>query len=224
MTFAISTGKGYASLAIMWFLLGIVLLTSVFKAFFTFGQYETFGLMAIIATEVATYFAVCVALFKPNMLSSIGAFIASVVWFVNQLACWESYTGVVFNTFGDMFFVTTAVFNTILLTFALYGNFKAPLELGRAKTVLMGSVAFVFLYAFLKMLIDFVYYINDWYDAGISGGLWSLGIVIISLGTLVGLVTSAKSRKTILIFMLIGLAISTFAGLYYGLALTVSLR
>lgn len=183
----------------------------------------------IYAAEFATFLAIAIALLKPKSVTTFIAFVTSFFWLTNQLSDFMASWGMLDITMALQIWAFTAVINTFLLAASLVYSFKskAPTIGGggtSGKMFLTWSMVMMFIYALLKTYLDFQIYAESPATWALSGGLWALGILLVTVGTFMSIHIKEPARQkwslTTMITM-IGFTIALFAALYYGLALTV---
>jgi len=214
-------------LAVVWGLLALI--TAVAGIM---HQYSSIVLASTIATEFALFVIFAYAFFKPSPTVSIISFVASVIWLLNQWGWGVSFGGTVGPwslPFSDTIAAIYAFIATFLLALVVYMNYaKTTVTMDVSKKegmqILLLSMFVMFIYAGPKFVSDMMWYTSTSQVWALSGGLWALGILLMTFGSVISMFSTTSVTKGYSMgFMLavIGLVIASYAGIAYGMALSV---
>jgi len=192
---------------VIWLLLAVIFAISA-ALYAVRMQLHTF------LAEFAVLLLMAIMLRVPSTGTAGIATCASFIWLVNQLVWW--YCGGINIEANVAILWATGIINLLLLFAGLFAA-----ALGKMESTML-SVAPTFLmmiYSLWKVYLDFAVYgglagnIEPW-----SGGLWALGIFLVSLCTLIYQVAEPKgtSRTLLVAVAAVGFIISAYAAVSLG--------
>ncbi|MDH5690386.1 MAG: hypothetical protein OEY81_03020 [Candidatus Bathyarchaeota archaeon] len=175
-------------------------------------------------TEIFTFFLIAFFFYYRSKLTAFGAILGSFVWLVNQLACWTGYGDTSLYGGYGVVYVGTAVINLLALIYVVYKqnqdeNAGLFFEIAKKDITSLGIIALSLMFIFgcwklFQVHQQFTYGTDVYYSAF----EWGLGILLMSLGSMIQLKT--RKKETVYIIIL-GLVISMIAAWQYGLALSL---
>ena len=176
-------------------------------------QIDTTTYTALWLTEMITFLVIGLYFLKPNTSTAMGAAIASLIWLINQFACWYHYT------VGTPTYVATALINSLVFAFVLWQNSASPakrihLGLSETKHKTYGTFAmfFMLIFAIWKLWLDMQY-------GAYAGITWAFGILLLVIASLITLLDMREFSAISTIIAIIGFAASAYATLMYDLTL-----
>ena len=215
-------------MGIFWFLLAILLFIGlvIHKP-----EIDTTTYTALWLTEMITFLVIGIYFVKPTSTTAMGAAIVSLVWLINQIACWYGY-GTYGGTYtigeygGTGIYIATALINSLVFAFVLWQNTASrerrlaiPTTSKDHKTYGMIAMCLMLIFAIWKIWLDIQYGAFTGTTWAFSGFLWGFGILLMTLASLTVIFEAKEVASIATIIAIAGFAISAYASLAYGLAL-----
>ena len=181
---------------------------------------------ALWVTEALSFILVAVFFYRPNGITGYGAAGGSAVWLVNQLSCWyygemTHATSVQYWQIMIPLFSVTAFLNAVILGVVYWKRNETSTEDSMTwGTIAMGIMA---LFSGWKLYEGHRIGFALGTPIGNSAYAWGIGILAMSLGSILYLRSSEEEYKTYGVYATaIGLLIAACAAIFYGLALTLT--
>jgi hypothetical protein len=175
---------------------------------------------ALWLTETITFMLITLYFYSPSNLTGFGALGGSLIWLLNQVACWyyaaDSHTSVYAITLGMNALLLAGVLLLPRLKRDAYG-----LKRGDGKDAATAGLVVMVIFAVWKLYMVNVVFA---YGSAVfnSALLWGLGILVTATGSIITLLSKDTEKRRYGTYIgATGLIIASCAALYYGLALSV---
>jgi len=175
---------------------------------------------ALWLTEAATFGLIIMFFFRPSNMRATITLIGSIVWLINQLACWyllQAFPAMAIGTLINIYIVT-AIINGGLLAYSVFSG-ETAYKTKVSDTNVVYGLGIMAAFAALKLYAAYGTFTFGTAVAN-SAYLWGLGILFMSLGSILRLKLHKNKEVWGNIIVLLGLLLASVTALYYGLALS----